>query len=110
MIDMQRKPEPKPQTGTMLCGCGPEEKPLYPEDLCIELETEDLEKLGISPTSLPAVGTVMQLVSMVRVKEVCSEPMQDGSVSSCVELQIEQMELNMGPAPSIAERMYGRNR
>ena len=51
MIDMQRKPEPKPQTGTMLAGGGPEghdEEPRYPWGLEIRLESDELEKLGLS--------------------------------------------------------------
>ena len=108
MIDMQRKPEPKPQTGTMLAGGSPEghdEEPRYPWGLEIRLESDELEKLGLSPDTLPTVGQTIPLSAIARVTAIRLERMQGEDSEACLTLQIEQLELNT--EPSIAERMYG---
>lgn len=110
MIDMQRKPEPKPQTGTMLAGDGPEghdEEPRYPWGLEIQLESDELETLGLSHDTLPKIGQTIPLSAIARVTAIRLERMQGEDSEACLTLQIEQLELNAGPGPSIAERMYG---
>ena len=110
MIDMQRKPEPKPQTGTMLAGGSPEghdEEPRYPWGLEIRLESDELEKLGLSPDTLPKIGQMIPLAAIARVTAIRLERMQGEDSEACLTLQIEQLELNTGPGPSLAERMYG---
>lgn len=110
MIDMQRKPEPKPPTGTMLAGGSPEghdEEPRYPWGLEIRLESDELEKLGLSPENLPTIGQTIPLSAIARVTAIRLERMQGEDSEACLTLQIEQLELNTGPGPSLAERMYG---
>ena len=109
MIDMQRKPEPKPQKGTMLAGYedGHDEEPRYPWGLEIRLESDELEKLGLSPENLPTIGQTIPLSAIARVTAIRLERMQGEDSGACLTLQIEQLELNTGPGPSLAERMYG---
>ena len=110
MIDMQCKPEPKPQTGTMLAGGSPgdhDEEPRYPWGLEIRLESDELEKLGLSPDTLPKIGQTIPLAAIARVTAIRLERMQGEDSETCLTLQIEQLELNAGPGPSLAERMYG---
>lgn len=106
MIDMKRAPEPK--QSTMLGHDGPEhDEPRYPWGLEIRLEGEELQKLGISQDSLPAVGAQINLTAIARVTTVRSEATQSGGKDVSVSLQIEQMELSGAGDKGIAQRMYG---
>jgi hypothetical protein len=109
MIDMQRKPEMKKESGTMLAGSEEmhHDEPRYPWGLEIRLEGEDLEKLGIQPDAAPQVGQVMRVGAIARVTGFRVEQMQGGKPETCLTLQIEQMELGV-EGQSIAERMYGK--
>ena len=83
------------------------EEPRYPWGLEIRLESDELEKLGLSPENLPTVGQTIPLSAIARVTAIRLERMQGEDSEACLTLQIEQLELNTGPGPSLAERMYG---
>lgn len=88
--------------------------PKYPYGLCIYLDDETLEKLGL--TQLPKVGTTLQLTAMVKVTGTRSHEIQtekesgepDENTSSSVDMQITAMELSAGQTQqSAASMLYG---
>lgn len=85
--------------------------PRYPYGLCLDLNDEVLQKLGI--TSLPTPGTTMQLIATVEVSRISEYQNQEGK-DACMGLQITDMALS-APAASntasssadIAKALYG---
>lgn len=67
---------------------GPSDPEEYPYGLCIRLEDEQLDALGI--TDLPKVGSKMKLSGNVTVKSISSNESL-GSNSRSVELQITDL-------------------
>jgi hypothetical protein len=78
--------------------------PQYPYGLCIHLEKDQLEKLGI--TELPEVGALMMLHANAYVKTVSQYNTQEGT-DQRVELQITELEVRPGEAKDAATIMYG---
>lgn len=72
----------------------------YPYGLCINLESQALDKLGLE--SLPKPGTKMQLTATVVVTSASLNQRQDGEDSKRLELQIEKMGLTKGSDAAIA--------
>lgn len=96
----------KKEAGTMLCcDAASESSPEYPYGLCINLNTEALERLGIS--TLPNVGTVMQIEARAVVQSVSSR--DDGNPSRSVELQITDLSVQGQNDQSPAQRMYANS-
>jgi hypothetical protein len=83
MIDMAREPEREEMPGQIEM-----DEPRYPEELCLTLESDDLKKLNI--TTMPAIGTVMEIRARVYVKAIESSQTQ-GGVEKEVELQVTHM-------------------
>src|SRR6185369_7597591 len=82
----------------------PGDAPEYPWGLCISLDEDSIAKLGI--TSLPAVGSQMQVQALVTVSSTSENNTQSGEKERRVELQITDMELT--PAQrSASDRLYG---
>jgi hypothetical protein len=65
--------------------------PEYPYGLCIDLDDDALEKLGI--TTLPKVGSEMLINAKVVVKSVSSYDTQGGESEARASLQITDMEI-----------------
>lgn len=65
--------------------------PEYPYGLCLDLDDDALEKLGI--TVLPKVGTEMLINAKVVVKSVSSYDTQGGEAEARVSLQVTDMEI-----------------
>jgi hypothetical protein len=63
--------------------------PAYPWGLCIRLEKEDLDKLGI--TQLPQVGSEMHFGAVAEVTGVNQSARQGQDEETCVALQITMM-------------------
>lgn len=101
MVNMKLSPEEAKNE----LGCVPSDGkgPAYPYGLCLYLDDETLAKLGV--TSLPDVGTKMQLVATVEVASNSQRQTQDGKTVN-MDLQITDMELT-GDKPDLAARMYG---
>lgn len=82
-----------------------EPKEMYPEDLVIELGSEQLKKLGI--TSAMRLGTTVTITARAYVAET-SATMVEGGFDPSIELQITDMSIEsgggMGPA---ATMLYG---
>lgn len=109
MIDMKRKPEPKPASAsTMLTPAVDEyEEPAYPYGLKIVLQDEQLDALRME---LPQVGKTMTITCQVQVVGVRQEQETekgDDSSSRCVNLQITAIDLGTAPAATREQRMYG---
>ena len=89
-------------TGGEIAGDAPQ----YPYGLCIRLDDDAIEKLGL--TMLPAVGTEMMVMAKVFVKSTSAHSSQGGEDHKDVELQITDLEL--GPASGAsgaAQALYG---
>ncbi|MFU1980143.1 capsid staple protein [Bordetella hinzii] len=92
------------EAGTMLCcESASDNTPEYPYGLCINLNTEALERLGID--TLPAVGAVVEITARAVVQSVSSR--DDGKPSRNVDLQITDMDVQPRDDSSAAQRLYG---
>ena len=85
MINMKRAPEREEMLGEI-----EKDEPRYPYGLCISLEKEDMDKLGLS--NLPKVGTEVSFMAKAVVKGTSAYETQGGS-DMRVELQITDMEM-----------------
>lgn len=85
MINMKRAPEREEMPGEI-----EKDEPRYPYGLCISLEKEDMDKLGLS--NLPKVGTEVSFMAKAVVKGTSAYETQGGS-DMRVELQITDMEM-----------------
>jgi hypothetical protein len=88
MTNMKSEPELEEMPGM------PEpDEPAYPEGLKIELETDELDKLGVA--SMPALGTRVRIEAEGVV--VCtSTEMTQGGTERCMSIQITDMNLSVG--------------
>lgn len=82
----------------------PGDGPKYPYGLCLCLDNDTLEKLGI--TTLPEVGQVMELKALAIVTSVGMNQEQDGDKRQRADLQITDMELSKATG-DLATKMYG---
>jgi hypothetical protein len=81
------------------------DKPAYPYGLCITLDAEQLDKLGIN--TLPKVGSEMMIKAKAYVKSTSAYETQGGKDMS-VSLQITDMDVGEGDrSKDRAEAMYG---
>lgn len=88
------------------CEVGQSEAPEYPYGLCLRLDDDALEKLGL--TVLPAIGTEMMVMAKVVVKSTSAYSRQGGEDHKDVELQVTDMELGaVSSASSAANALYG---
>ena len=81
------------------------EKPMYPYGLCLSLNKETLEKLGIA---LPEVGSEMSITAVATVQSVRMSESAEGEPDRCVELQIT--DLSVAPYKNEsdpAKKIYG---
>lgn len=99
MINMKetRKPD------TLLSECCSTDQPEYPYGLCLSLNSDTLDRLGM--TELPEIGTVLTLHARVEVTSVSQYERADGK-NRDVSLQITDMDLNQEGAAPNAQRMY----
>jgi hypothetical protein len=94
--------EAKEYSGDTIASDSPE----YPYGLCIRLDDDALEKLGI--TALPAIGTEMMVMAKVIVKSTSAYSRQGGEDHKDVELQITDLELGQASASGdAATALYG---
>ena len=84
-----------------------DDAPEYPCGLCIDLNDDALEKLGI--VELPAVGTEMTLVAMVVVTRTGAYQTHGAEREACMGLQITDMELKRQPTRDLAKSLYGKD-
>ena len=92
MVSMKMEPE----------GDGEE---MYPEELCLEIEGEQLAKLGV--TAPMRLGTEVTITARAYVKET-SATMVEGGLEPSVELQITDMSLEpVATVARAATMLYG---
>ena len=100
MISMKREPEREEMPGQVEM-----DEPAYPEGLCLELESDELEKLRI--TAPPAIGSVVTITARAYVKSAGAEQTAGGTEKK-VELQITDMEIGgAGNFGAAATMLYG---
>jgi len=100
MVDMAREKENE----------GPEmemEDRKYPYGLCLHLEDDDLQKLGI--TQLPPHGSEMKVVAVAKVVGTRTDEMADGEVEGSLRLQITDLELGQAKKTPDAGRLYEKD-
>lgn len=100
LINMKQKPEREEMPGEVET-----DEPMYPYGLCLNLDKEQLEKLGIM--ALPQVGAAMMVTAKAYVKSTSAYETQGGKDMS-VSLQITDLEI--GPANSQSDNasmLYG---
>lgn len=84
------------------------DEPAYPYGLCITLDAEQLDKLGIN--TLPKVGAEMMIKAKAYVKSTSAYETQGGKDMS-VSLQITDLDLSgMDRQKDQAEAMYGEGK
>lgn len=98
MINMKRKAE----KADMLASPASSEE--YPYGLRLSLGQEELTKLGIE--ALPAVGTEMRLVAMVKVVSASSSEYEGEGERRDMSMQITKMQLG-GDDKDIASKLFG---
>jgi hypothetical protein len=81
------------------------DEPQYPYGLCIHLEKEQLEALGIK--DMPEIGAKMMLHANAYVKTVSQYDTKEGK-DQRVELQITELEVVPGEAKDASQIMYGK--
>ncbi len=84
-----------------------EDAPKYPWGLCVTLDDDSLEKLGVS--SLPAVGTEVTIMAKAIVTAARENATQGGESEASVDLQITDMRvdgMDAGGAEAEAARFY----
>lgn len=103
MINMKQEAEREEMPGEVEY-----DEPMYPYGLCLSLEQDQMEKLGI--TALPSVGTEMTITAKVFVKGTSAYETQGGKDMS-MQLQITDMEIGASDKAPTAERsatlLYG---
>ncbi len=102
MINMKQKAEREEMPGEVEM-----DEPKYPYGLCINLDKEQLDKLGI--TSLPQVGAQMTIMAKAYVKSTSAYETQGGKDMS-IGLQITDMEIGASKTQSDqATMLYGED-
>lgn len=101
LVSMELTAEQAKESTGAIAGDG--SAPKFPYGLCISLNSDSLESLGVK--SLPAVGTKLLVTAVVEVSSTRETQQQDGTSEKSADLQITEMELSSPPA-DIASRLY----
>jgi len=97
--------EAKEYKGNMVASSDDDAGPKYPYGLNIFLCDESLEKLGV--TSLPNVGTKVNIMAVAVVSSVEQRQQQNGETETSLSLQITGMEMQMPtPDKNAAAKMW----
>jgi hypothetical protein len=96
MVGMARSPEEvkaEAEKFSMPSAASPK-GPVYPYGLCLRLDEECLDKLGIDG-DLPSIGDMVHLIAMAEVTSARQEKIRDADgnekVCRCIELQITHL-------------------
>lgn len=84
--------------------------PKYPWGLCITLNDDSLEKLGVK--TMPAVGTEVTIVAKAQVTGTNERQSENGESYSSMDLQITDLQIDGLDADLFgraAEILYGKN-
>lgn len=77
--------------------------PRYPYGLCLSLENDALDKLGLK--SLPKIGAVVEVIAKAKVQRVSETDTTEGGKRRSLELQITDLGFEM-PKPNSEDIMY----
>jgi len=105
LINMQNSP----QTAKEYAAPTAADAPKYPWGLCITLNDDSLEKLGV--TALPAAGTEVTIVAKAVVTGTSERQTEGEGTKSSMEMQITDMQLDGLDADLFgraAEMLYGK--
>ena len=83
--------------------------PKYPWGLCLTLNDDTLEKLGVK--TLPAVGTVVTIVAKAQVSSIRDYQTQGSDSEASIDLQITDMQvdgLDVDLLGRAADLLYGK--
>jgi hypothetical protein len=83
--------------------------PKYPWGLCITLDDDSLEKLGVK--TLPTVETVVTIVAKATVSRISENQTQGGESERSMDLQITDLQIDGLDADLLgraAEMLYGK--
>lgn len=98
---MKCDPRPDDSPSNMICSDNE-----YPYGLCLNLEDEQIKKLGIS--KLPEVGETMTLTAKVEVSSLSQRDTREGGKKSSLSLQITDMAVEKSqPGAGAAQVLYG---
>lgn len=89
----------------------PEDAPKYPWGLCITLNDDSLERLGV--TALPAVDAEVTIVAKATVSRTSEYQTQGGESERSCDLQITDMQVEGLEADLLgraAEMLYGKGK
>lgn len=102
-MKMSKKEKEKMSTAMPAAADGPE----YPYGICLNLEKEEIDKLGLGT---PKAGSSMMLHAMVEVKSVTVSDQADGKGYKSLSLQITDMALEKPGMDNekMASALYGK--
>lgn len=83
--------------------------PTYPYGLCISLDEETMEKLGMDG-EMPSVGEVMQFTAMAKVTSASINEREkgDGTKEQCCRLELQITDMGV-PAPDMAAQSLAKS-
>ena len=81
------------------------EKSDYPEEMCIKLGAEEIEKLGFN--GMPRLGDRLYLKAFVEVAGLEEEESYEGGKEREIKLQITHMKLQMAKENETEQVFYG---
>lgn len=81
-----------------------QEEPAYPYGLCITLDNESIEKLGI--TDMPKVGSTMMIKSIADITATSEHKQDGGKVERSITLQITDMAISGQEEKSTEQKFY----
>ncbi|KAA3649389.1 MAG: hypothetical protein DWQ11_18780 [Proteobacteria bacterium] len=105
MISMKQEPPAKAEGDTTCCAQG--EQPLYPYGLSLSLNSESMQKLGLSFDSL-TIGQKMTLTAVIEVTSVSAYKEQEGTEANA-SMQITDMELAPAKEQTREQRLYANS-
>jgi hypothetical protein len=100
LVDMKRSKKEREKSGKNIC-TAPYEGDAYGYGLCISLDKEALDKLGLKPSSFD-VGDVVTVTARGSIKALRQDKSSSYS-SSNVEIQLEKIAVASGGAASAEE-------
>ena len=108
LVDMAKTPAEVKEDTADVPAAESKSKAVYPYGLCIRLQEDELEKLGLDG-DLPSVGEMIHICAQARVTSVSESEREDSDGKKrkccCVELQICEMGVPTAEAPP--RKWYG---
>jgi len=81
--------------------------PRYPYGLCLSLEEESIQKLGLK--NLPSVGQSMMITARVEITSTGEYESQHGGLRRSLSLQVTDLELGKSKKEVDLDKLYGKD-